>query len=436
MRLLSVSILLAGAALLALSVSAQTTKSKQPSPGEESLKDKKEPTKNKKDKKKKFLMPLPIFRDGKLADKSLNEWLKDIPTKGEAFPDTGRVETALMAIQAWQPDDIYDAGGLRIMFDELDQYRKKKYIDISSRANLAIAIGYVVGGLIDKDNAPTSKDVKLAVELLTYLIANDTQEIVKLRALEALGRIGPDAGKNKQTVAWVSELAKSWDPNKPAFKPLTNTWEVRQAAAIALGNIGKGTKDVERGDVLETLFYACFDPRWAKQGEPTAAVRLAAIQSLTWLGAPSAKEYKELMIKYVSHVGLYDSDAGVRIWAHVAVMSMAYSEHPGLIAPIAKHLSDKDHAVRIHAAKALATIAHTKTSIVKPHVKELVACLKDDDPVVVGWCVYALGHLWQSAESAKPALERVRDNEKMPGPVRQAAAEALDKISKLKKGSK
>src|SRR5262245_11221210 len=96
MRLLIVGISFAGLAFLALSADAQSSKSK--SPGEESLKDKKAPTK---DKKKKFLMPLPVFRDGKLAGKSLNEWLKDIPTKGEAFPDTGRVETAIQAIQVW-----------------------------------------------------------------------------------------------------------------------------------------------------------------------------------------------------------------------------------------------------------------------------------------------------------------------------------------------
>src|SRR5262249_36201935 len=116
-----------------------------------------------------------------LGGKTLDQWIKDISGK-----DRSKGEHALQVIQLFPPDQAYAA--VPAMLAELNKHKAGFPIDLSIRVNCVIALGNIMGGA----KSPTTAHTKDAVRLLTAML-NDTQAILRFRAAEALGKMGPDA---------------------------------------------------------------------------------------------------------------------------------------------------------------------------------------------------------------------------------------------------
>src|SRR5262249_1667823 len=141
--------------------------------------------------------------------------------------------------------------------------------DPSLRVNAAISLG-----LIGMDEA----DLAEGVRALTRVVANDNQVNVKYQAVITLGKLGADA--------------KSATPQlRTALLDVYSSWEMRQAAALALAGTGWELKESETKDPKQSFWAA--DPKavsalvTAAQKDSSAKVRQQALTSLIYLGMPN-----------------------------------------------------------------------------------------------------------------------------------------------------
>jgi hypothetical protein len=358
-------------------------------------------------------------RYAKIGGKSLDQWLEDAKST-----DRSRAESALKAIQSWPGPDIVDAGGLKILLDELGRH-KANVGDVSMRVNLAMAVGHMLAGghqiKDDKDKLflakVTAKDLKSGVDKLTALLS-DNQYIVRYRAIEALGKIGPDA-HNPTTVKEVILQTRT---------PFT--FAVRQAAALALGTMGMDLKTGPPKEVLDALSDVITEPttKGAKTGEASARVRLAGVQALTMYGPGLAKN-KKVMDK-LDHAATSDSDASVQIWAQVGVMRIEEKYPKARLDAIADLLKrHSEQAVRIQAAQAIGALGDKA----KDKIPTLIQCMGDPDHMVVYWSILAVSAMKDAGAAALPALEAIKGNMKLPEQVRDAAEHAEEVIKAKKK---
>src|SRR5262249_9772051 len=193
---------------------------------------------------------------------------------------------AIRTVLLFHPDQAYEA--VPVIMAELK--RKDIILDISIRVNAVIALGVILGGA----NEPDSKVIHDAVTLLIRFL-DDGQAIVKYRAAQALGRLG-----NEAKPALPKLIALSRD---------TSTWENRQTATAAIGLIDRHPKDVLSDDVFNALLK--------RLGDSSSQVRLAAIQSLTWVGSPGSVKQQARLIQGLEKNTLNDWDPTVRIWTHM-----------------------------------------------------------------------------------------------------------------------
>lgn len=333
-----------------------------------------------------------------ILGKTLEQWIKEIESL-----DPSKRSTAIQMATMFGPDRAYQA--LPAILKELGKHGSTTPVDASVRVNAAAALGIIIGGNKDTE----TKFVKEAVKLLNRLLT-DPQAGAKTAAVQALGRIGVDA---KDLIPNILPLVKEG-----------TTYEVRQAAVIALGNIAQ---DKEKGPPL-TVFVALQNALQDK----AAGVRLGAIQSLTWLGGPADPQQKQLLIKSLEPLAYKDIDAQVQIWANLATMSIKHEVTPQFIAPVIKYVSHAEAPVRVQAAQALGTIGPKA----KSSIPALVAQLTDREPVVVGWCIWALGRMEDNALQAVPMLEKIAADTNQPEPLKQAANKAIEQIKTKKKAEK
>jgi HEAT repeat protein len=360
-------------------------------------------------------------RNAKIGGKTLEQWLEDAKSA-----DRSRAETALKAIQSWPGPDIVDAGGLKILLDELGRH-KANIGDVSMRVNLAMAVGHTLaGGLQAKDDKGkpfhaklTSKEIKSGVDKLTALLS-DAQYIVRYRAIEALGKIGPDAHTKESVKEVIAQLKNQY------------TFAVRQAAAMALGTMGMDPKTGPSKEVLDALCDAITEPtKAAKIGEASARVRLAAVQALTMYGPGLAKN-KKVMDK-LEHAATRDSDASVQIWAQVGIMHIEKDYPNARLAAIGMLLKNHtEQAVRIQAAQALGSLADKA----KGEIPTLIGCMGDQDPMIIYWSILAVGTMKESGKVAEEPLKAIKGNMKLPEQVRDAAERALEVIAEASETKK
>ena len=82
-------------------------------------------------------------------------------------------------------------------------------------------------------------------------------------------------------------------------------------------------------------------------------------------------------------------------------------------------------AVRIQALQALGTIGKDA----KQTIPLLTKTLRDPEPSVVAWSMWALGRMGPSAAGALPALETIKTDSTRLEVVRKLAENAIDQIN-------
>jgi len=118
-----------------------------------------------------------------IKGKTVEQWIKEIRSK-----DPSKGEEAIRTILLFHPDVAYEA--VPVLIKELKRHNNGPTVDISIRVNAVIALGVILGE--GGANDPEPKVVDEAVTLLMRHFT-DGQLIVKNRAAQALGRIGPAA---------------------------------------------------------------------------------------------------------------------------------------------------------------------------------------------------------------------------------------------------
>ena len=330
-----------------------------------------------------------------VAGRSLEYWISQIPSK-----DQSKSENAIRAVMEFGPDRAYQA--VPVIVERLRHNSPGKQVDVSVRVNGAIALGYILGGYKGADH----KVIKDAVSVLRRFLT-DNQTIVRYRGAQALGRIGTDA---KDTIPEVINVVKD-----PA------TWETRQAAAIALGQIALDEVHGPSLAVLNALYSAL--------GDGSVQVRLAAIQALTRLGGPVNATLRLRLVRALDPVAYKDTEPTVKIWAHMAVMSITRTVDKDRIDVIAQLMVHPDLAARAQAIQALGTIGKDA----KITIPRLMKALNDPEPTVVGWAIWALGRMGPAASGALIELERIQTDMSQPETLRKLADEAVNEIKGKKK---
>lgn len=315
-----------------------------------------------------------------VGGKTLDRWLDDLKSK-----DPSVRERAISTIKLY-------GSGARVAVPAI--IRAMADSDVALRVNAIIALG-----MIGMDQ----QDVQTGVTALTRALS-DSQGIVRYQAAMALGRLGVDA--------------------KPAVTALVRTvrdassWEIRQASAYALGSAVVDAKMPPDMLVIKALLSALSDA--------SSQVRLEAVLSLITLGPPALAADKNYTMSILQQLLNNDRDQIVKIWARMALMRMD-KVHDGHLKIIGGLLKNSDPDVRIHAARALATIGPDA----KGQVPYLMAQLDDKDLTVVYWVIVALA---QMGDASLPALTSLAELSKHKDQaIKRAAEEAIDKIKAKKK---
>jgi HEAT repeat protein len=309
------------------------------------------------------------YKVEKIADKTLDQWIEEIKHR-----DKGKAENAIRTIILFGQDDAQKA--VPVMIAEL---KKPPPIDTSIRVNIPIALGMILDSSY-KDTNPS--DVRDAVSILTRLLS-DNQSIVKMRAAEALGKVG---GESRSAVPTLMQTLQ--DPF---------TWETRCASAIALGAIGREPAKAADVKMVQALYNRI-------AYDDSAQVRLASIKSLARFG-PFNKDPEILrrFNQYLKPAAEKDPDKTIRVWAEVALLKVNGHDEKRL-----KHIgtllhSQDDMAARVQAAMALGGLGQKAES----QVNTLIRALEDPDAEVVGWSAWALGQIGTKARAAMPLLQKM-----------------------------
>jgi HEAT repeat protein len=332
-----------------------------------------------------------------IGGKSIQQWIKEIPSK-----DRSKGENAIRTVLMFHPDQAYEA--VPVIMAELK--RKDIILDISIRVNAVIALGVILGGT----NEPDTKVIHDAVTLLIRFL-DDGQAIVKYRAAQALARLG-----NEAKPALPKLIALSRD---------TSTWENRQAATAAIGLIARHEKQVPSDDVFNALLK--------RLGDSSSQVRLAAIQSLTWVGSPGNAKQQARLVKDLEKNTSNDKDPTVRIWVHMAIMSIERKIQKKHLNEIIKFLNPKTELpARIQVCQSLATIGPDAAN--KETVQVLCDALKDPEPSVVYWSMFALARFGKHAQAAVKCLQPIVDDPNQLDAVKATAQQTIDIILGKEKG--
>lgn len=323
----------------------------------------------------------------KVAGRTFEAWLKELGHK-----DPSKRETAIRALVAFPPEQSIKAFGPLVA--ELKKHGPSTPVDLSTRCNLCIAIGELVGaGKVD------AKQQADAIIMLKYFL-KDQQAIMRYRAAQTLSQFGPEA--------------KSAIPDLLAMLKDTVTWETRQAAAAALGSVSAG--DVKFGPpaaVLTALYSVLQDPAYQ--------VRMTAVQSLGTLG-PNAD--KEGYVVALLPIAKNDPEPAIQIWARVAVIGATQDYKSDNIKVIINYGSNADPTIRLQAVQGIGAMGAKANA----GIPMLIKSLADEEVSVQFSAMWALGRMETDAVNAIPELKKIIDSKDSSEYLKRGARECIKKI--------
>jgi HEAT repeat protein len=273
--------------------------------------------------------------------------------------------------------------------------------DVGVRVLATITLGFI---------GADQKDAENAVSRLKDLLI-DPQQIVRFQAARTLARFAANKENRINCFAATQALTKLLHPDQ-------NSWEVRAAAATALGWVAWTDKGFD-----QPTFYALLK---AGTSDPCAEVRMNCVLALVLFGKPAAADdlkREEEALKLLTNEKQEKYNKKVAIWAYVCLLRIADKVSATHLQALSRFLKNKDVEACANAARAFAVIGPTAASQV-PALCE--ACTMDEDPTALRWIITALGNMGDKAKAAAPHLEKLRLH-KDPA-VQAAAAKALEDI--------
>ncbi|MBX9583850.1 MAG: HEAT repeat domain-containing protein, partial [Gemmataceae bacterium] len=320
---------------------------------------------------------------------------------------------ALRALPAFGPAVRKEAGLAKAILARMDF---QKELDPGVRA-----AAFEAAGAIGFDSP---NDFDEAVRLL-FVTADQAGKgsAARLYAVQALTTVGPKAWKA------VPVLISPNVYDDPAY-------ETRAAVATCLGSVAFNELTGPSPKALTCLAEKLAHDR-------SAAVRLAAMQSLVVLGPPflprppgapavpikDAKDPKDLPKRDEGATaaltasirrrlapakgekggatGLVERDPQVEVFVRLALMRFDPKEvDDENLTGITKYLSGKDTGVKLVALNALITLGGEPAA---RKIDDVVKALADEHPAVAGAAVTCLAGMGDRAKGAIPALEKLKD---------------------------
>ncbi len=349
-----------------------------------------------------------ITPNTKLDGKILKEWVADIRATD---PSVQRAAIkAVVYYEKWARNEAVPA-----IISVLNN--RDRVPEVSVKVNGAMALG-----LIGMDE----KDLKSGVPCLTNML-RDNQAIVRLYAVGALGRLGPDA---RSAIPDLLNVTKAREDS-----------EIRQATINALG-VMAWDKNL-KGGADPRVFRAATEAL----GDHCIQVRYDALKTLIICGPPASAADRNKAITQLGGL-LTHRDKVEVIWAHLALFQMDLpritDSHPKAIA---KFFKLGDSRVRCNAADALSMAWSLAKKVPNPPtptaitpksgwglaINDLIELLSDKELHVVFCAINALGEFGSAAMKAKPQLVKLAGHN---DPLIQKAADlALEKITGRQKAN-
>jgi HEAT repeat protein len=365
--------------------------------------------------------PEKITADTKIGGKNLDQWIELIKGK-----DRSVSEIAIKNVLAYPPDAAMRA--VPTLIGEIKKHNAPAPVDLSVRVNACVALGQILGSAKDphKDPSDPKRDlVKDAVEQLNRMLKDD-QIIVRYRAAQAAGMMGP--------------MAHDTIPNLITNCANTTTWEVREAATIALGGCAWEKEKEPATGVLPAL-YANLG-----KDEYTVKVRLAALRALGNLAPNRFKKTEDGYKSKLESVATLDTDPMVKLRATFLVWPLltekdaspfmgSRKKHFEIVAKLADNPEPeiKLELIRVMAALALKDTKDKKAVPHKEMVDVIYKLLDDDSVAIKGEAIAALKHLRQAdldADRFIGRVEKIATSSKEEIPLRFDAFRTLFEVGK------
>jgi HEAT repeat protein len=321
----------------------------------------------------------------RIEGKTLFEWENDLKDRDPAIR-----EKAIAVLKVYGPDASDAAPSIiRAVTDK----------DISIRVNAIITLGFIGQAIQEKDRDAAVRALMVALR--------DYQGIVRYQAARAVARF--------------QVLANAAVPSLRNLLHDQTTWEIRAAAAHALGQVG-WIQVGGRFGYDRVAFSALTNE--LEQREDCAEVRVQVLQALLVLGTPAQPNVKadeeRLITRFIN-----DKHKKISIWARMGLMRLNDVSEAHLGA-ITRFLRDPEPDVRYNAALALATVGPGA----KAHAGDVLDALNDKDPRVVMECCSALAYLGDKSEKVVQGLQNLSNDTAQSDIVRAAAKAALESLTR------
>jgi HEAT repeat protein len=394
----------ASAALLGLALAAAAAAAAQPPALGSAPPDKKDPDKKEPTKPPEYKWPTEI------NGKDLAAVMKELED-----PDPSIRLDAARVLPGFGPAAHKDTKLAKLLIKRM---RAQVETDPGVRSAVFAAVG-----MIQFEHAD---DLKEALRLLAEIVdTNLPSSMTRMNAIQALALFGP---KGEPAVTKLTGVAMT----DPAF-------ETRRSIAAALGQVGYselGGPNLRALTALATLTR-----------DPSAAVRMAALQSLLRLGPPwdgvkkaakdptppvDAKAAGDILKLIKARVGDskakppvhgLEKDKHVEIWARLVLIQFDPRElNDDNLDALAQHLSGAAPDVKAQALHALGVLGEAAGA----KVKDVVRVMEDKDapyPLTLA-SIQTLGHMGAGAKPALPSLKKLLDDKKKP---------LADKMQEIKK---
>jgi HEAT repeat protein len=324
----------------------------------------------------------------KIGNKTLDQCIKEIGLK-----DVSRREGAIRYIALFPPDQAVKA--IPALLAELRRLNTQAG-DLSVRTSICVVVAEIFRTYNQIDVATQ----RLAAATFQGCL-HDREAVMRFRGAQALGTVGPEA---KGAINDLLGLLKD-----PA------TWEIRQAAAQALGMISYD-KSGPNVNVLRSLYNELNDPAFQ--------VRLAAIQSIMYLGPPSDQAGAASYIKLLESAYKTDSEVAIQIWARVGIAYAQSNFSAEMLGPIGKLMKDPDSIVRTQAIQAMGSLGAKGRST----LPDIIRCLGDADNMVKLTAIWAVGQMADASIMAIPVLQAIIADPKEDATTKLLAKQSLEKI--------
>ena len=325
----------------------------------------------------------------KVGTKTVETCIKEMATK-----DVSRREGAIRFLVLFPPESA--ARAIPALVGELSRLTSTQG-DLSVRTSICTVLGEIC-----RTNDRIDPKVLREAAIVVKRSLHDPQAVMRFRAAQTLGAIGFEA--------------KGAIPELVALLRDQSAWEIRQAAAQALGLIAYDKQSGPNVDVLRALY--------AELGDSAFQVRLASIQSLTYLGPPGDKSGADSYVKSLEPIALKDPEVAMQIWARCAVAHAVQDFSEDMLGPIGKMMADPDAIVRTQALQAMGTLG-PKARTTLPGI---IRCLGDSDGMVKLTAIWAVGQMGDSSIMVLPQLQAIIADPKEDETAKLLAKQSITKI--------